>query len=110
LERSSKYHVIYIAKKTLSMQYIGSKLSNKTLFVYTLSNSNFCDPILWRKNGEMTTPISQNQHQWCHLMNFELTRRRGVFLMAVLTLAIMRFIIGVWGSKVRYIALPGWGG
>jgi hypothetical protein len=60
LERSSKYHLY--RKKTLLTQYIGSKLSNKTLhvFVYKLSNSVFCDPILSRK---MTTPISQNQHQ-----------------------------------------------
>jgi hypothetical protein len=45
LERSNKYHVISIAKKTLLTQYIGSELSNKTLFVYKLSNSEFCDPI-----------------------------------------------------------------
>jgi hypothetical protein len=45
LERSSKYHVIAINKKILLTQYIGSKLSNKTLFVYKLSNFDFCDPI-----------------------------------------------------------------
>jgi hypothetical protein len=37
------YHVI--AKKTLLAQYTGSELSNKALFVYKLSKSDFCDPI-----------------------------------------------------------------
>jgi hypothetical protein len=45
LERSNKYHVISIAKKTLLMQYIGLELSNKALFVNKLSNSDFCDRI-----------------------------------------------------------------
>jgi hypothetical protein len=37
--------MLFLLLKTHLAQYIGSKLSNKTLFVYKLSNSNFCDPI-----------------------------------------------------------------
>jgi hypothetical protein len=40
LERSSKYHVISIAKKTLLTQYIGSELSNKASIAYKLEQEN----------------------------------------------------------------------
>jgi hypothetical protein len=37
--------MLFISLKTLLMQYIELELSNKSLFVYKLSNSDFCDPI-----------------------------------------------------------------
>jgi hypothetical protein len=45
LERSSKYTMLFLSLNTILAQYTGLELSNKALFVYKLSNSDFCDPI-----------------------------------------------------------------
>jgi hypothetical protein len=71
------------------MQYIELELSNKSLFVYKLSNSDFCDPIPWRGNGQNHLkwphrPLKINTNdvfsaeQRRHLMDFELTKHRGL--------------------------------
>jgi hypothetical protein len=99
LERSSKYHVISIAKKTLLMQYIGSKLFNKTLL---LNYQILIFVTQFREEKMVKTPLKLphqslkintndvfSAEQRCHLVDFERTRRRGAFLTAVLTLAIV---------------------
>jgi hypothetical protein len=83
LERSSKYHVISIAKKHIQhIQYIeclSFRISPYLSINYQILRKN-C-----QKPPKMTTPISQNHNdvfsveQRRHLVDFELTRRWGTF-------------------------------
>jgi hypothetical protein len=63
--------MLFILLKTHLTQYIGSELSNNALFVYTLSNSDFCDPIPWRGNGKKNLkwphrPLKINTQPRCY--------------------------------------------
>jgi hypothetical protein len=72
------------------MQYIGSELSNKALFVYKLSNSDFYDQFREEEMIKNHTDPSRSTpnnvfsvEQRCHLMDFELTKHRGAFMQSI---------------------------